>query len=115
MSYVDEYIETIPEPQKSELQRIRAIIKYHLPEVEEGRSYGMPAFIYQGKPIASFIVAKDHLSYFPMSGTVIEQIKDRLNGYELLKGTVKFSMDHPLSEELIKLLLDTRVAELTKS
>lgn len=112
MSYVDEYLKSVPEPQKSELERIRASIKAHVPEVSEGKSYGMPAFIYEGKPIASFINAKDHLSYFPMSGSVIEQIKEKLSDYETLKGTVKFTMEKPLSEELIKLLLDVRKAEI---
>ena len=112
MSYVDDYLASIQGREKAELERIRAVIKYHLPEVEEGKSYGMPAFIYRGKPIASFIIAKDHLSYFPMSGSVIEQIKDRLAGYDTLKGTVKFTLDKPLSDDLIKLLLDTRKAEI---
>ncbi len=112
MSYVDEYLNTIQGPEKTELERIRAVIKYHVPEVEEGKSYGMPAFIYKSKPIASFVVTKNHLSYFPMSGNVVEQIKDNLEGYETLKGTVKFTLDNPLSDELIKLLLDTRKAEI---
>lgn len=112
MSYVDEYLATIQEPEKAELERIRAIITYHVPDVEEGKSYGMPAFIYKSKPLASFIVAKDHLSYFPMSGSVIEQIQDKLDGYETLKGTVKFTLDKPLPDELIKLLIDTRKAEI---
>ena len=112
MSYVDEYLAELQEPEKTELERIRAVIKYHLPDVEEGKSYGMPAFIYKSKPIASFIAAKNHLSYFPMSGSVVEQIKESLEGYETLKGTVKFTLDHPLSDELIRLLLDTRKAEI---
>ena len=112
MSYVDEYLATIQGPEKADLERIRAVITYHVPDVEEGKSYGMPAFIYKSKPIASFLVAKGHLSYFPMSGSVIEQIKGRLEGYETLKGTVKFTLNQPLSEELIKLLLDTRIKEI---
>ena len=42
------------------------------PDAEEGMSYGMPALKLEGHGIAGFAAFKRHLSFFPMSGTVLQ-------------------------------------------
>jgi len=47
----------------------------------------MPGFKYQSKYLLAFAVTKHHLSLFPTSGP-IDGLKDRLQDYDLSKGTL---------------------------
>ena len=56
----------------------------------------MPALKVSGKPLIGINAAKRHLSLFPFSPAVVEHVRDRLDGFELSKGTIRFTLDHPL-------------------
>ena len=51
MSSFDDYLETVPDAQKAELERIRQIVRRTVPDAEEATSYGMPAFKYKTRPL----------------------------------------------------------------
>ena len=82
-----------------------------VPDAEQGISYGVPAFKLQCKTIAGFAAFKSHLSYLPHSGSVIGQLAKETEGYTKTKGSLHFPIDEPLPEELVKKLLDVRMAE----
>jgi uncharacterized protein YdhG (YjbR/CyaY superfamily) len=113
MSNIDNYLNDLSEDNKKELQRIRELIHGFVPEAEEAFSYDMPAFTYEGKPLIYFAAFKDHLSVFP-TAFPIEALKDRLASYTVSKGTIKFTLDNPLSDELIEKLLESRISEIKK-
>jgi len=73
----------------------------------------MPAFTYEGKPLIYFAAFKDHLSVFP-TAFPIEALKNKLASYTVSKGTIKFTLDNPLSDELIEKLLESRISEIKK-
>ena len=50
MGVIDDYLEDLGDSQRAELERIRRIVLDRVPDAEEGRSYGMPAFRYKRKP-----------------------------------------------------------------
>ena len=83
---MEEYLDGLPPPQRVALERVRAVVTKVVPEAEEGVSYGVPAFIYEGRPLLGFRAAKNHLSVFPFSPAAIASVKDRLEGFELLEG-----------------------------
>ena len=85
MGVIDDYLEDLGDTQRAELERIRRIILDRVPDAEEGRSYGMPAFRYKRKPLLGFAARKDHLSLFPFSSHVVAAVKGRLAGYDLSK------------------------------
>jgi uncharacterized protein YdhG (YjbR/CyaY superfamily) len=64
-----------------------------------------------GKGIAGFDAYKNHNSYFPFSGQVFKEMADELEGYELTKGSLHFSKDECLPRELVKLLIEVRLAQ----
>lgn len=64
----------------------------------------MPGFKYRGKYLVSFAAFKDHLSLFP-GAEPIEALKDKLTDYETSRGTIQFTLDHPLSDDLLKEIL----------
>lgn len=112
MSEIDEYLATLPPDQRAELERIRKIVAGAAPDAEEGKSYGIPAFRYGGKPLLGFHAAKQHLSVHPFSPAVVEGVRERLEGYGLAKGTIRFTVEHPLPEDVIRELVALRLAEL---
>lgn len=110
---VDEYLAAAPEPQRTTLVRLRAMLASILPDAEEGVSYGVPAFKVGGKAVAGYAHAKRHCSYFPHSGSVISQVEpELLEGYEWSKGTLRFPVDKVPDEALVRRLAEIRLAML---
>jgi uncharacterized protein YdhG (YjbR/CyaY superfamily) len=108
---IDDYLGTVDEPKRATLARLRETIAAIVPEAEQCISYRMPAFRLRGKTIAGFAAFKDHLSYLPHSGSVISLLAEETAGYTKTKGALHFPVDEPLPKELVKKLLDTRMAE----
>jgi uncharacterized protein YdhG (YjbR/CyaY superfamily) len=112
MSSFDEYLTTVPDFQKAELERIRRVVRRTVPDAEEGTSYGMPAFKYRKRPLLGFRVSKNHLSVFPFSPEAIDAAQDALAGFDLSKGTVRFTPDKPIPESALERLVRHRMREI---
>ena len=108
---VDEYLASVEEPKRSTLAQLRTTILELLPDADECISYGMPAYKIGGKTVAGFAAFKNHLSYLPHSGSVLDKLSDELVGYEMTKGSLHFPVDQPLPRALVAALLRTRMAE----
>jgi uncharacterized protein YdhG (YjbR/CyaY superfamily) len=115
ISAMDDYLNGLPPAQKAALERVRAVVEDVAPEAEEGVSYGMPAFLLAGRPLLGFRAAKKHLSVFPFSPAAIEAVKDRLEGFDLSKGTIRFSPETPVPEDVLAALVRARMREITAS
>jgi uncharacterized protein YdhG (YjbR/CyaY superfamily) len=105
------YLASLSADKRATLEKVRKAIRAAAPQAEEGMSYGIPAFIL-GKPIAGFAASANHCTYFPMSGAVIEALKDDLDGYETSKGAVRFPIGKPPPATLIRKLVRARLAEI---
>jgi uncharacterized protein YdhG (YjbR/CyaY superfamily) len=108
---IDDYLRGVEEPKRSTLEALRGTILEVIPDAEQGISYGMPAFRLHGKTIAGFAAFKDHLSYLPHSGTVLEQLAGDLSGYTMTKGSLHFPVDRPLPKAVVKRLVAVRLRE----
>jgi uncharacterized protein YdhG (YjbR/CyaY superfamily) len=113
MPSMDAYLAGLPQRQRVALERVRAVVTDVVPEAEEGVSYGMPAFIYEGRPLLGFKAAKKHLSVFPFSPAAIESVEDRLDRFELSKGTIRFTPENPVPEEALVDVVRARQREIT--
>lgn len=111
MEDVDAYLASVAEPNRAELERIRKLVRQLVPDAEESIAYAMPSFKYKGKPLIYYNAFKDHLSLFAMPGPTAA-VQEQLAGYTVTKGTIKFTLDNPLSDEIIGSLLSTRMAEI---
>ena len=109
---VDEYLAGLLEPQRSTLATLRAMINDIVPGAEECISYAIPGFRVDGVVIAGFAAFRNHVSYFPHSGSVIPQMSRELRGYTTSKGTLRFANDTPLPRALVERLIDLRLAQL---
>jgi len=107
---VDEYLARVPEPARTTLNKIRAVVRSVVPaEATEAISYGVPSFKYKG-PLIWYAAFSNHCSLFP-TASVIERFKNELKSYPTSKGTIQFPVDKPLPAVLLKKLVKARLAE----
>jgi uncharacterized protein YdhG (YjbR/CyaY superfamily) len=111
---VDAYLATVPEPQRSTLKALRKTILAALPGAEECIAYGFPCYKVDGKGIAGFASFKNHCSYLPMSGAVLETMADALTRYEYSQGALRFPIDKPLPAALVKKLIKSRLRDVAE-
>ena len=108
---VESYLAACPEPHRATLQKLRATIRSVVPkETTEAISYGMPSFRYKGG-LVGYAAFKEHCSFFPMSGRLVEEFADELKAYKTSKGTIQFPVDKPLPAALVKKMVKARVAQ----
>src|SRR6478672_12369966 len=115
MSEIDDYLSTVSPDQRAALERVVDLARQVVPDAADGRSYGMPALKHAGKPLIGILAARDHLSVFPFSPDVVEAVRDRLPGFSLAKGTIRFSVEQPLPEDVVRDVVALRRAEIDGS
>jgi uncharacterized protein YdhG (YjbR/CyaY superfamily) len=101
MSIIDSMLKDVPAPQRNELERIRSIIIKECPAAEEVITYGMSGYKYKGKYLLSFANFADHMSIFP-GAEPIDALAEELKPYRTSKGTIQFTLENNLSDELVK-------------
>jgi uncharacterized protein YdhG (YjbR/CyaY superfamily) len=112
---VEEYLARVPEPQRTTLKKVRAVIQSVLPaEATEVISYRIPCVKYKGM-LVGYAAFPDHCSLFGMSGTLLGPLKEELKNYSTSKGTIRFAVDKPLPAALIKKLVRSAIAEKEKA
>lgn len=107
---IDDYLAYQPEKVRETLENLRQIIRDTAPEAEEVISYGIPAFKYHGMLIY-FAAYKKHCSLFAGNGALTEQMKEALKSYKTSKGTIQFTVEKPLPDDLVKQIVTTRMEE----
>ena len=108
---VDEYLAGVPEPARSTLSKVRAVIRSAAPpEATEVISYRIPMFKYKGM-LMGFAAFTSHCSLFPGSLSAMKAFKEELKEFETSKGTIRFPVDKPPSAALVKKLVKARLAE----
>jgi uncharacterized protein YdhG (YjbR/CyaY superfamily) len=108
---IDDYLATVDEPKRRTLEALRQSILAVIPDAEQCISYGMPAFKVHGRTVAGFAAFKNHLSYLPHSGSVLDAVRDDVAGYESTKGSLHFPADRPLPADLVEKLVRARMRE----
>ncbi|HEY3417751.1 MAG TPA: DUF1801 domain-containing protein [Armatimonadota bacterium] len=106
---VDAYLATVDAEKRAALEELRKTIKAIVSAAVEDMSYRLPTFRLQGKLLASFGAAANHLAFY-LATTDIPQ--DELKGYDVSKGAIRFQPDHPLSISLVRKLVEARIAKI---
>ena len=100
----DAYLATLPEDQRAALETLRAQIRQAAPDAREVFSYGVPAFRVgpgKGKVLVGYAAMKAHCGFYVFEGDLVARFAERLAGYSIAKGTVRFTPDHPIPPELV--------------
>ncbi len=106
---IDEYIARFDGETKTILQNVRAAVRAAAPEATERIGYGMPA-LYDREVLVYFAAAKDHIGLYPTAGGVAA-FADRLSGYSVSKGTIRFPYGKPVPYDLIAEITAWRARE----
>jgi len=107
---VDQYLAALPEEQRAALERLRGQCLAAAPEADEVIAYAIPGLRLHGRYLVGYGAAKRHLSFFPGKAPIQANL-ERLEGFDLDKGTVRFQPDRPIPAEVVELLVRSRVAE----
>jgi uncharacterized protein YdhG (YjbR/CyaY superfamily) len=109
---IDDYLAELDEPKRSTLAELRRTILRIVPTAQQCISYGMPTFKLNGKAVAGFAAFKNHLSYFPHSGSVLEELHQDVAPYSTSKGALRFPIDLPLPAELVEKMIGVRRSQI---
>lgn len=114
MGVLDDAVADLPEADRECLQHVIEIARQLVPEATEGMSYALPALKLDGQPLMGVVAAAKHLSVFPFSPEVVEAVAGRLAGFSLSKGTIRFTAEHPLPDDVVEDIVRLRQAEIRK-
>ena len=109
---IDEYLSGMPSETRAVLEELRALIRDVVPDATETISYGIPTFDLNGKHLVHFAGYAHHIGFYP-TPSGMDAFDAELAVYTRSKGTVQFPLGQPLPEELIRRIVEFRVAEIT--
>ncbi len=107
---VSEYLSSVPLPTKKALNDLRKIVKGLAPKATEVISYGIPTFK-EGRMLVAYAAFTKHCSFFPLSASILEEFRNELSGYETSRGTIRFTVEHPLPSSLVKKIVRARIRQ----
>jgi len=110
---IDEYIAEFPPETGKVLAEMRALIKSLAPDATETISYAIPTFDMNGKHLVHFAGYDKHVGLYP-TPTGLEAFKEDLAKYKTGKGSVQLPLDQPLPVELIRRIVEYRLAETAR-
>ena len=109
---IDDYIAALPADQAAALSHLRSVVAAAAPDAVEAISYSMPAFKLGRRVLVYYAAFKDHLSLFPASGSVMDKLGADLARHFSGKGTLQFTAEHPLPDELVRRIVAVRREEI---
>ncbi len=112
MSELAQYLQSLPEPQRATVERVYARARALVPDARDGLGYGMPALLLAGKPLLCVMVARHHIGLYPFSPAALDTVRDELADFSLSKGTVRFTADHLLPDDVVDRLVLARRSEI---
>ena len=109
-SSIDEYIAGFPPETQKVLEEMRALIRASAPGATESISYAIPTFDLNGRHLVHFAGYKTHIGFYPVPSG-LEAFKEDLMPYKQGKGSVQLPLGQPLPTDLIRRIVEFRVAE----
>ena len=108
---VRHFYDQAPATHRATLRTMRKRILEVIPEAEEVVSYGMPAFKVNGNIVAGIMAAKNHVGFYPFSGSVLELFPKELAKYRTTKSAIHVPIGEPLSKALLAKLIKARLSQ----
>jgi uncharacterized protein YdhG (YjbR/CyaY superfamily) len=94
------------------LKRVRNTVRKAIPEADESISYRIPTYKLHGRPVLYFAAFKEHYSVYPSNARLVAAFRDKLEGYEQSKGTIRFPLSEPVPVKLIESIARFRRKEV---
>jgi len=110
---IDEYISEFPPETRAALEELRSLIRSVVPEATETISYAIPTFDLDGRHVVHFAGYAKHIGFYPVP-SAMEAFKEELEPYRRGKGSAQFPLGEPMPTDLIRRIVEFRVAETLK-
>jgi uncharacterized protein YdhG (YjbR/CyaY superfamily) len=107
----EEYLLALSDEKRAALEALRRTIRESAPNAEECISYQLPAFRLDGKLLVSYGATTKHCAFYLMSSMTVEAHNEMLKDYDTSKGTIRFKANNPLPRDLVRKLVEARIAE----
>jgi len=107
---IDAYIAQLDPVPRETLARLRSLLRSAAPEAEEVVSYAMPG-IGQAGALVTYAAFKNHYSIFPMGNAVLDRMSADIAPWRKGPGTLQFQYAEPLPEDLVRRIVEARIAE----
>ena len=107
MTIIDEYVATLKGKEKAIIEHMNDVVRKMVPDATEEVFYGMPSFKYRDKGLISILATKKFLSLYPYCA--VERLGLDLSAHEGTKGSVHFTPEKPISDELLRDILSARM------
>jgi len=112
LTSVDAYLAALPEERRGPMEQLRATVRTAAPDGDEVITYKMPGVRLAGRFLVSYDAFARHYSLFPSSDGVRAAIGEELTPYLSGKGTIRFPADRQLPLDLVRRIVEARVAEV---
>jgi uncharacterized protein YdhG (YjbR/CyaY superfamily) len=112
-SSVDEYLAGVSPEFRPLLRSLRTRIRSVAPRATESISYGIPTFKQDGQRLIYFSAATKHCTIHMVRKTHLDEAV-RL-GFGVGRGSIRFTLEHPLPERLLRRIVNARLAEIASS
>ncbi len=109
---VDAYLAAQPEPARGRLVELRALARAEAPAAEERMAYGLPTWRLR-ENLIHFGGFTHHVGVYPGAAAMVA-FADELKGYPTSKGAIQIPHAVPLPLELVRRILQWRLAEVAK-
>lgn len=112
MSVIDNYLASLTGSEKDVIGHMYSLVRQMVPDATEETSYNMPAFKYKGKGLVAIMANKNFLSLYPFGS--IERLGLDLSAFEQTTGSIHFSADKPISDELLNDIIQARMRQIER-
>jgi len=107
---IDRYLAGLAPEERDALQRLRKKTKELVPEITERIGYGIP-IMRRHHDLLGFASQRHHLSFYVMSPDLVKNLKPELKSWKSSGGTIHFSSNNPLPDELLEKIIRLRIEE----
>lgn len=108
---IDAYLALVKPEQRVLLEKLRQTVHASAPGAEEYIGYGLAGFKLNGRPLIYFGAWENHCALYAASPAVQQKFQKELKGFEVSKGTIRFTPEKPLPTALVRKLVKARIAE----
>jgi len=113
MPVIDDYLATLVDSERSIVEHMYTIVRQTVPETTEELSYAMPSLKHKGKSLIAIMANKKFLSLYPFGA--IEKLGVDVSAFEQTTGSIHFTPDHPITDELLQSIALARKRQIDQS
>ena len=97
------------EHQKTALE-LRERVFSIIPSAKEIIKYGMPTYQWEGNDICGILINKNHIGFYPYSGSVIGKFPEIKKNFKTTKGSIHLPIGGSISKTLLDKIIKAKIS-----